>query len=156
MSHRRAIPMLLKTLCLLMLLVAPCLAEKVVWKRLTTALLHVDGRAPKIWELYMPAEKKKSHLILVQMGARFLLLDTSAKEVFELEPSTVQRKDGALVWEDKREVPAEAQGAQRLLPTEDWVMKSVGRARQIKMRLKEEGRVIEVQLPQMPDLRGLY
>lgn len=156
MSLPRPGRMLLKILCLLILLAAPCPAEKVVWKRLTNAILHVDGRAPKIWELYMPAEKKKNHLILVQLGTRFLLLDTSAKEVFELEPGTVRRKEGALVWDDKEEPASQTRASKNLLPTEDWVLKSVGRAKQIKVRLKEEGRVIEVQLPQMPDLRGLY
>jgi hypothetical protein len=32
----------------------------------------------------------------------------------------------------------------------------VGSAQRIQMKLSEEGRLIDIQVPQMPDLRGLY
>jgi hypothetical protein len=40
--------------------------------------------------------------------------------------------------------------------TADWWMRDAGRARIIRVRLKEEGRVLEVQLPLRPDLRIFY
>lgn len=44
----------------------------------------------------------------------------------------------------------------RVVPSSDWSVRDVGPAESIKLTLGDYGRSIEVQLPHMPDLRGLY
>ena len=149
-------------------------AEKIVWKPVALAVLKVDDRPAKIWEVYVA--QKKEHLVLVQLGRRNLVLDTELREVVELPPAALQRKGKDLQW-DRAEKPntenTEAQRAQRedvekstgqeasaptgkVLETTGWWIRDAGRARIIRVRLKAEGRVLEVQLPLRPDLRILY
>ncbi|MGH9791710.1 MAG: hypothetical protein ACRD5W_10915 [Candidatus Acidiferrales bacterium] len=71
---------------------------RVLWKPVPMALLRVDDRAPKNWQVY-GAEKRK-HSLLVQMGGRFLLLDVQAKRVYELALRTLMRKNDTLEWTD--------------------------------------------------------
>ena len=145
-------------------------AEKIVWKPVALAVLKVDERPAKIWEVYVA--QKREHLVLVQLGRRNLVLDTELREVVEIPPAALQRKGKDLLWEraekhntEGAEAPFDsAQGRQRTqrkdeeraLATADWWIRDAGRARIIRVRLKEEGRVLEVQLPLRPDLRILY
>ena len=148
-------------LALLLLAVLPetTAADEITWKPVTAAVLKVDERPAKIWNVYT-ADKRGSK-ILVQLGQRFLMLDTDAREVWELDPATLKRKGTELRGERANAKSGEAQRSQRkgreiLLPTEDWLMRDAGRARRIRVRLGTEGRVLEVQLPLQPDLRSLY
>jgi hypothetical protein len=41
--------------------------------------------------------------------------------------------------------------------TSDWSIKDVGSASRILVKLADEGRVVNIEIPQMPDLRrGIY
>lgn len=73
-------------------------AEKIVFKRLTTAILKMDGKQVKFWEVYQA--EKRGHLVLVQLGRRYLLLDTKEKEILEIAPSAIEHKTkgNAVVW----------------------------------------------------------
>jgi hypothetical protein len=152
--------------CFLLLFAAAAGAasgEKVVFKPVIRAILKVDEKPAKTWDVYQG--EKHAHLVLVQLGGRFLLLETKAKEVFELDPASLQRKNDELRWEDTKRRASEEQnssgeraGTQRkkLLPSEDWTFRSVGPLMIVRLRLAAEGRVIEVQLPQRPDFRWAY
>jgi hypothetical protein len=142
-------------------------SEKVVWKPVEIALLKMDGRAPKHWEVYL-AEKRKT-LVLVQLGARFLLLHPDTKEIWELEPGSLERHGRELGWREPKSFAAEARSTQSehtgnaasfegmtRVETSEWSLRSAGRARILKVRLVAEGRVLEVQFPQRPDFRTLY
>lgn len=137
-------------------------AEKIVWKPVALALLKVDGRQAKFWNVYVA--HKKENLVLVQLGRRNLVLDTELREVVEIPPAVLERKGKDLEWE-RAEKPntenTETRSAQRkneekVLETADWWIRDAGRARIIRVRLSEEGRVLEVQLPLRPDQRILY
>ncbi|HEX2712196.1 MAG TPA: hypothetical protein VHM88_08240 [Candidatus Acidoferrales bacterium] len=121
--------------------------ERIVWKPLERATLRIDDRPVKIWNVY--GAEKKEHLILVQLGQRFLLLDTRARQIFELEPASLERKDKDLLWHEA-DKPAEP------LPTGDWTVRDVGPARRIRAKLTAEGRALDVQVPIKPDLRQWY
>ena len=42
-------------------------------------------------------------------------------------------------------------------PTSDWSTKDVGSAMRILLKLADEGRIVDIQIPQVPDLRrGIY
>ncbi len=122
-------------------------AERVVWKPVGRAVLKVDDRPARIWNVYYA--EKKDHLLLVQLGRRFLLLDYRAKEIYELDPAKLERKQKELVWQ-------EADKPAKPLATSDWSVRDTGPLRRVRATLSEEGRVLEVQVPTKPDLRTLY
>ena len=136
-------------------------AEKIIWKPLEQAVLRIDERAPRSWNAYRV--EKRDYLFLVAVGRRFLMLDLRAREIYELDPATLARKDQNLIWDDTRaEAGAEqdprppGEGRPRRLRTEAWTLRDVGLAKRIRVRLADEGRVMDLQVPIKPDLRSLY
>jgi hypothetical protein len=142
---------MLKTLPAFLLLTAPVTgalaADRVVWKPLESVVLKIDERPAKIWNVYRA--EKKDHLLLVTLGRRFLMLDIREHQIYELDPAKLEHRDKDLVWH-------EADKPAKPLPTADWLIRDAGHARRIRARLADEGRVLEVQVPIQPDLRGLY
>lgn len=136
-------------------------AEKITWKPVALAVLKVDRQPAKIWNIYVA--QKKEHMVLVQLGRRFLMLDMELREVVELDPAMLQRKGKDLQWE-REATEARGKGGragkqprgETLLSSEDWNIRDAGPARIVRVRLVAEGRVLEVQLPLRPDLRVLY
>lgn len=137
---------------------APAASETIIWKPVTNAVLKIDERPVKIWEIYLT--EKRKHWALIQLGARFLLLDADAKEIFELAPQGLERRGSELRWQSDLQaptaLPSPQNGQRQLLASEDWTDKHAGRARIIRLRLSAEGRRLEVQLPATPDLRKFY
>lgn len=123
-------------------------AEKITWKPVAAAVLKLDDRPVKLWNVYVA--ERKDHLILVQLGQRYLIIDTEAREVLEVAPAALKRKGKELRWE--RQKPR----GEKSLPTEDWVIRDAGRARIVHLKLADEGRILEVQLPREQDFRSLY
>ena len=129
----------------------PCRAankDQVVWKQIPDAILQVDGRAPKIWNLWRAG--KRDDPLLLQLGSRSLVIYVRSKEVYEIKPEQLRRKGEDLLWRetDKPNKP---------LATSDWSTKDVGSASRLQLKLADEGRLIDIQIPQMPDLRrGIY
>ena len=123
----RALP----TLLLLALPTSALAADKIVWKPLENAVLKIDERPAKIWNVYRA--EKNDHLLLVTLGRRFLMLDVKEHQIFELDPTKFERKDKELLWH-------EADKPAKPLPTVDWVVRDAGRARRVRARLAAEGR----------------
>jgi hypothetical protein len=121
--------------------------QTILWKPETTALLKLNGRPVKTWSVYR-AEKKKDW-ILVQLGRRFLLLDTKQHTVRELDPATV-KPNGKNV-----ECP-EPQGQERRIESTDWVMRDIGPAQLVRLKLLDYGGVLDVQLPHPYNFRVAY
>ncbi|HUJ32000.1 MAG TPA: hypothetical protein VLY23_12020 [Candidatus Acidoferrum sp.] len=119
------------------------------WKPVAQAQLKLDGRTPLTWNVYQPDKKKQSNLVLVLLGHRYLALDFKARLVYLVMPTDLHAVGKDFESDDLKE-PA------RLIPSKDWSVRDVGPAEQIRMTLGDYGRVMEVQLPHMPDLRGLY
>ena len=122
-------------------------AEKVTWKPITDAVLRIDDRAPKQWSLYHTG--KKYDPLLLQLGSRVLVVYVRNQVVYEIPPAQLEHKGEDLVWRetDKPEKP---------LATSDWNTRDIGSAWRVRVKLTEEGRLVDIQIPQMPDLRGLY
>jgi len=163
-SYRRV---LLPSLLLVGFAHAAGAAEKITWKPVLAAVLKVDNQPVKLWNVYVA--HKKDHLVLVQLGWRFLMLDTELRQVVEVAPASLERKGEELRWE-RREAKApdkeadtttkpggtrigKAPAADTVLPSDGWNIRDAGRARIIRARLTDEGRVLEVQLPLAPDQR---
>src|SRR3990172_3071394 len=112
--------------------------KPLTWKPAEQAILRVDDRAVKEWDVYQV--EKKNDRFLVQLGGRFLLMDAPQQQVFELLPANIERQGADLLWDpvDRPEKP---------LATSNWVVRDVGLALRIKVRLDAEGRVLDLQLP---------
>jgi hypothetical protein len=122
--------------------------DRIVWKALPNAILQVDSRAPKIWNVYQAG--KKSDPLLVEIGNRYLVVYVHRTEVYEIRAEKLEHKGDDLIWRetDKPDKP---------MATSDWSAKDVGSAQRIVMKLTGEGRTIVIEIPQMPDLRrGIY
>ena len=122
--------------------------EKVIWKPVPDAILQVDSRAPKIWNVFQAG--KKFDLLLLQLGSRYLVIYVRSMEIYEIKPEQLQHKGDDLLWRDtdKPDKP---------IPTSDWSTKDVGSASRILVKLSGEGRLVDIQIPQVPDFRrGIY
>jgi hypothetical protein len=122
--------------------------EKIVWKSIPNAILQVDSRAPKVWNVFQPG--KKFDPLLLQLGSRYLVIYVRNMEVYELKPEQLEHKGEDLLWR-------EADRPAKPVATSDWSTKDVGSASRILVKLAGEGRTINIEIPQMPDLRrGIY
>jgi len=122
--------------------------EKIVWKPIPDAILQVDSRAPKLWNVFQPG--KKFDPLLLQLGSRYLVIYVRLMQVYEIKPEQLGHKGEDLLW---REVDKPA----KPMATSDWSTKDVGSASRILVKLADEGRVINIEIPQIPDLRrGIY
>jgi hypothetical protein len=122
-------------------------ADKVAWKPVTDAVLRIDDRAPKQWSLYHSG--KKFDPLLLQLGSRVLVIYVRNQMVYEIPPAQIEHKGTDLVW-------SEANKPEKPLGSSDWSTRDIGSAWRVRVKLTEEGRLVDIQIPQMPDLRGLY
>ena len=122
--------------------------DRIVWKSIPNAILQVDSRAPKVWNVFQPG--KKLDPLLIEIGNRYLLVYVHKNEVYELNPGQLEHKGDDLLWR-------ETDQPSKTVPTSDWSTKDVGSAFRILLKLTDEGRTLVIELPQMPDLRrGIY
>ncbi len=120
------------------------------WKKLGDAQLRLDGRPPLTWNVYQPEKsEKKNHLVLVLIGRRFLAIDYKAKQVFQVLPADLQAEGDGFASGDLFV-------SDRLVPSDEWTVRDVGPAEQIKLTLKDYGRHMEIQLRHPPDNRAFY
>ena len=122
-------------------------ADKIVWKPIPDAILQIDQRPVKIWNLFQAG--KKIDPLLLQLGARSLVIYVRNQQIYEIKPEQLQHKGEDLLWRDS-DKPAKP------LATSDWSTRDIGSAKRIRVKLASEGRSIDIQIPQIPDLRGLY
>jgi hypothetical protein len=113
-------------------------ADKIEWKPVPAALLRVDDRPPATWNLYT-ADKKNDRL-LIQLGGRYLFVDTNRRQVYELDPAKLDHKGDSIIWlESDRPADSLAESA--------WITHDVGEAYRIHFRLDTEGRVFDIDIP---------
>jgi len=130
-------------------------ATRVHWKPLDMAQLKLDDKAPLKWNVYQPDKKDKkdkkrdSNLVLVLLGHRYLMLDTKARLVFAVAVSDLQAQGTDFESGDLAQQTRE-------IPSTDWTERDVGPAELYRFTLGDYGRVLEVSLPHMPDLRPFY
>jgi hypothetical protein len=122
--------------------------EKIVWKSIPDAILQVDSRAPKIWNVFQAG--KKTDPLLLQLGSRYLVIYVRNMEVYEIKPEQLGHKGEDLLWRET-DKPAKP------VATSDWSTKDVGSATRILIKLSDEGRILNVEIPKLPDVRrGIY
>lgn len=114
--------------------------------------MKLDDKTPLAWNVFQPAkkDKKKTNLVLVLLGHRYLMLDTKARLVYQVPLADLQA-DGQDFETGELAQPA------RIVPSTDWSDRDVGPAELIQLTLGDYGRVLEVELPHPIDFRlGIY
>ncbi len=125
-------------------------AERYRWKSVTEAQVKIDDKIPLTWNIYQPDKKKDANLVLVLLGHRWLMLNIKARLVYQVVPGDLQKQG------DDYETNDLAQ-PERLIPSSDWTDRDVGPAEDIHITLGDYGRILEVELPHLMDLRrGLH
>ena len=125
------------------------------WKSVEMAQVRIDDKAPLKWNVYQPDKKgskdkkRNASLVLVLLGHRYLMIDTKARLVYlvplaELHASGQDFDSDDLAQENE------------VIPSTDWTQRDVGPAELYRLTLGDYGRVLEVSLPHMPDLRAFY
>ena len=120
-------------------------AEKITWKPLSEALLRIDDRAPKQWNLYHTG--KKYDPLLLQLGTRALVIYVRNQSIYELPQAKLVHKGETLLWQES-DKPAKP------LATSDWSSRDIGYAWRLRVNLIDEGRLIDIQIPESVDFRG--
>jgi hypothetical protein len=116
------------------------------WKPIENALLRVNDAPPKEWGVYRSG--KKNEPLLLQIGNRFLLIEIRDRQVFDLDPSKIERKSGEILW-------GPADRPAKPLATSNWVADDIGAAFVIKVKLDNENALVDLQLPHPPDVGSL-
>src|ERR1700693_1155980 len=91
MTLRRSIPGAFLLVIFLLATISPA-ADKTAWKLIEAALLKIDEKPVKLWTLYREEKDKHAKRLLLQLGARFLLIDTEIREVNEFRPENIERR----------------------------------------------------------------
>jgi hypothetical protein len=113
-------------------------ADEIEWKPVEAALLRVDDRPPATWNLYTAG--KKNDRLLIQLGGRYLFVDTNRRRVYELDPAKLDHKGDSIMWRES-DRPADS------LPESAWITRDVGEAYRIHFRLDAEGHVFDIDIP---------
>jgi hypothetical protein len=123
---------------------------RIHWKQIPDAQLKLDSKVPLNWNVFLPDKKKLGNLVLVLIGRRYIALDIKSKIAYavELADLKAQGKD----FESDSPVKSD-----HVIPTTEWSERDAGPAEIVKLTLGDYGRVLEIQLPHMPDIRlGLH
>ena len=109
-----------------------------LWKTVANAFLRVNDQPIKEWNVFQI--EKKDNRFLLQLADRFLLVDTLQKQVFELVSAKIDRSGSNILW-DPADKPAKP------LATSSWLVRDVGLAQRIKLRLDADDRTLDLQIP---------
>lgn len=129
---------------LLVLMASAYSSDKIVWKPIPDAILQIDARPAKIWNLFQAG--KKIDPLLLQLGARSLVIYVHNQQVYEIKPEQLGHKGEDLLWHES-DKPAKP------LATSDWSARDIGSAWRVRLKLADEGRMLDIQIPQIPDMR---
>ena len=124
-------------------------SDQFLWKSVPRAQLKLDDKTPLVWNVFQTEKKKESNLVVILLGRRYLALDIKARVAYSVVLSDLQVR-GADFESGNLFVQS------RVLPTNEWSLRDVGPAELIKLKFGDYGTNLQLELPHMPDLRGLY
>jgi len=116
------------------------------WKIIDDALFRVNDAPVKEWGVYQTGKKRDP--LLLQMNNRFLLIKIHDRQLFEVDPTKVQRKSDELLW-DPSEHPSQP------LATSDWDANDTEAVFRIRAKINAEDRLLDIELPHPLDLSGM-
>ena len=121
-------------------------SRKLTWHPLEFAILRFNDSAPNSWNIY---HSEKKGVLLVRLWKRYLLVNVSDEEVYDIDPQKIKAVGDSVEWSyaDLPEKPIE---------TPDWKDRDVGLVQRIRFRLGKDGHYLELQLPLGPNGRPIY
>jgi hypothetical protein len=120
-----------------------------LWKVVPRAQVKINDKTPLAWNIFQTGQKKETNLVLVLLGRRYIALDIKARVAYSVLLSDLQPKGGDF---ESGDLFAQS----KILPTDGWSVRDVGPAELIRLRLRDYGTNVQIELPHAPDLRGLY
>lgn len=120
--------------------------RKLTWTQFPFAIVKFNDDAPKSWNLYK--SERKGFLIL-RLWKRYLLLNPSDEEVYDLDPKTLDVSGTSVEW-------SFADMPKTVLTTPDWKERNIGGLQRVRFRLGKDGHFLELQLPLDVTGRPMY
>lgn len=120
--------------------------KKILWKPVPFAIVRYNEEAPASWNLY---HAEKSGLLLLRLWKRYLLIDRSEQEVYDIDPQKVTPQGENFEWSqhDKPDEPIEVS---------EWKQRDVGSMQRVRFRFGKAGHFLELQLPMLPTGKPAY
>ena len=120
--------------------------RKLTWRPLEFAILRFNDSAPNSWNIY---HSEKKGVLLVRLWKRYLLVNVSDEEVYDIDPEKIKLVGDSVEWSyaDLPEKPIE---------TPDWKDRDIGIMERVRFRLGKNGHYLELQLPLGPNGRPIY
>jgi hypothetical protein len=120
--------------------------KKLTWHTLEFAILRFNDSAPNSWNIY---HSEKKGILLVRLWKRYLLVNVSDEEVYDIDPEKVKVVGDAVEW-------STADLPDKPIDTPDWKERNAGPVEQIRFRLGKDGHFLELQIPLGLNGRPLY
>lgn len=121
--------------------------QTIIWKPLPQAILLLDDKPPKTWNAYKA--EKHDNWVLLLLWRRYLLVDLREEAVYDLDPQKLKHSGDSLECSEA-DKPAEP------IVISNWDSRDVGLMRRIRFQFGKNGSVLEIQVPEKPDLRPFY
>jgi hypothetical protein len=121
-------------------------AKPASWKTIDDALFRVNDAPVKEWGVYQTGKKRDP--LLLQMDNRFLLIKIHDRQLFDVDPTKVQRKSDELLWDPSDHPP-------QPLATSDWDASDTEAVFRIRAKISAEDRLLDIELPHPLDLSGM-
>lgn len=120
--------------------------KKILWKPVPFAIVRYNDTAPASWNLY---HADKSALLLLRLWKRYLLIDRTGQEVYDIDPQKVTPQGENFEWSqtDKPDEPIEVS---------EWKQRDVGSMQRVRFRFGKTGHFLELQLPMLPNGKPAY
>ncbi len=121
--------------------------KKNTWQSIEFAIVRYNDSAPNTWNIY---HGEKKGILLVHLWKRYLLVNVTDEEVFDIDPEKVKVKGNAVEWsmaEDKPDKP---------IDTPEWKERNLGMMERIRFRLGKDGHFLELQIPLDPTGKSIY
>lgn len=125
---------------------APAEARKLVWRTLEFAIVRYNDSAPNSWNIY---HSEKKGLLLVRLWKRYLLVNVSDEEAFDIDPQKIKVNGDSVEW-SSADVPKDP------IETPDWRQRDVGPMEMVRFRLGKNGHFLELQIPLGLNGRPIY
>ena len=121
-------------------------SKKLIWKTLEFAIVRFNDNAPNSWNIY---HSEKKGLLLVRLWKRYLLVNVSDQEVFDIDPQKIKVSGDSVEW-SLSDVP------DKPIETPEFIGRNVGAMERIRFRLGKNGHFLELQIPMGLNGRPIY
>ena len=121
-------------------------AKKLIWHPLEFAIVRFNEAAPNSWNIY---HSEKKGVLLVRLWKRYLLVNVSDEEVYDIDPQKIKVSGDAVEW-SYADIP------DKPIETPDWKERNMGPVERVRFRLGKDGHYLELQIPLGPNGRPIY